>query len=98
MKKQVEFTRFASWINDYCSNSSHPLIKDSGKMMNICLELEPQIPSEYHWKYSSVESFKAQMADLTGAKAINELYWKDQLRNLEAYSIMSYWRAIELFK
>jgi len=98
MKKAIEFTRYASWINDYCSNSSHPLIKDSGKMMNICLELERQIPNEYHWKYSNVESFKAQMVGIKGSKAINELYWKDQLRNLEAYSIMSYWRAIELLK
>ncbi len=98
MKKVVEFTRFASWIDDYCRKSTHHLIKDSGKMMQICLELEPQIPNEYHWKYSSVESFKIQMAGAKGSKEINELYWKDQLRNLEAYSIISYWRTIELLK
>lgn len=98
MKKEVEFTRFASWINDYCSKSTHPLIKDSGRLMHGCLELESQVPSEYHWKYSSVESFKTQIAGLKRSKAINELYWKDQLRNLEAYSIMSYWRSIELLK
>jgi len=98
MSKILEFTRFSSWVNDYCKISSHPLINNAGKMVNACLELESQIPDEYFWKYSSVESFKAQMIEVKGSKAINELYWTDQVRNLEAYSIITYWRGLELLK
>lgn len=89
---------FPQWISDYCESHAEPVIRDSGKMITYCLELDQMLPKKYGWRFSDVESIKNQLDDLKSPKEINKTYWLDQSRNIEAYSIMTSWRGLELLK
>jgi len=47
---------YSKWLKEYCQKNSHPFVKDSGKMIAYCFELEQKIPNTYGWRFSSEES------------------------------------------
>ena len=98
MTKQISFPKYAEWISEYCNNSSHPFIRDSGKMIAYCFELDENLPKEYKWRYSDEDSIKRQIQCAKTTKEINKIFWLDQAHNVEAYSVMTFWRGVELLK
>lgn len=99
MSADIEtFPTFADWITDYCSQHPDLFIKESGRMIAYCFELDAKIPDRYGWRFSSLESMKKQAEGLRTPQALNRVYWTDLARNVEAYSITTYWRGLELLK
>ncbi|HML76179.1 MAG TPA: hypothetical protein PKB02_16945 [Anaerohalosphaeraceae bacterium] len=95
----LAFPQLAQWICDYCKSHNEPFIKDSGKMVAYCFELDQLLPEKYGWLFSDVESFKKKIENIKKTpKEINKAFWLDQARNIEAYSTMTFWRGIELLK
>ena len=94
----ITFPQYAQWITDYCKDNVEPFIRDSGKMIAYCFELDQLLPEKYGWRFSDVESLKKQISYLKTPKEINKAYWLDQARNIEAYSTMTFWRGLELLK
>lgn len=92
------FPTFADWITDYCGQHNNPFIRDSDRMISYCFELDANMPDRYGWRFSSEESIRKQMKGLRNVQAINRVYWTDVARNVEAYSITTFWRGLELLK
>ena len=97
-KKVLPFPKYAKWLKDYCKNSSDPIIKDSWDMLEYCFQLDQKVPNEYGWRFSSIDSIKLQVSKAKDPKEANRIYWLDQARNIEAYSVITFWRGIELIK
>jgi len=99
MSGEIEtFPTFADWITDYCSQHSDLFIKESGRMIGYCFELDAKMPDRYGWRFSSLESLKKQAEGIRTPQDINRIYWTDLARNVEAYSVTTYWRGLELLK
>ncbi len=92
------FPGFADWIADYCSQHTDPFIRDSGRMIAYCFELDAIMPDRYGWNFSSEESFSKQIDGIRDPRSLNKIYWTDMARNIEAYSTMTFWRGLELLK
>ena len=73
-------------------------MRDSWKMIGYCFQLDQKIPDEYGWRYSTEESLKRQVEGVSDITTINRIYWTDQARNVEAYSMTTFWRGVELLK
>lgn len=98
MTKNPSFPKYSEWFTKYCKLSNEPIVKDSEKMISYCLQLDQQLPSKYGWRFSSEESFLKQVDSCKNPHDLNQLYWLDQARNVEAYSMMTFWRGVELLK
>ncbi len=96
--KTISFPQYADWLKEYAEKSPHPFAKDSSKMISYCFELDKEIPNIYGWRFSTEDALRKQLEHLKSPKDINSVYWKDQARNAEAYSMMTYWRGVELLK
>ena len=100
----AETIKFSNWLQELAASSNHPFMRDSEKMIQYFFELENKLPSTYDWRYTSSETFKKQsevVKKATSDRAFDELnilYWHDMVRNIEAYGLMTYWRAAEQFK
>jgi len=89
---------YSEWLDEYCAQNSDPFVLSSHEMISSCLDLEKDTPNEYGWKYSSEQSFNIQISKAVGCQDMNSVYWTDMARNLEAYSLMTLWRGLELIK
>jgi len=98
MNSPLTFPQYADWVVKYCESNDHPFIKDSGKMVAYCFELDQEMPQQYGWRLSDLEAFKNQLEEKRSMKEKNEFYWTDQARNVEAYSVITFWRGMELLK
>jgi len=85
---------------DYTENHKDPMIKSVNLILSQFSDVDRQVPSEYHWLFSSVESITEQLKSLNknDYKKMNSIYWNDQTSNIEAYCYMTLWRSIELIK
>jgi len=96
-KAEANFPQYADWIKKYCQDNPHPLIKDSGKMIAYCFDLYRKIPDKYGWRYSNQKALERQTRSAKSSKELNQIFWTDQARNVEAYSVITFWRGVELF-
>lgn len=88
---------FESWLKKIIDESGHPFVRDSESLIKYFFELYNQIPLEYGWRFTSVESFKKQVERLKDKPdEWNRLYWHDMANNIEAYGVMMIWRAGEI--
>lgn len=94
----TSFPGFAGWLSDHCELSDDPMVHDSWKMINYCFELDRKVPSECRWRYTDLESFQHQVSGDIEPLYLNRLYWTDQARIIEAYSVTSFWRGMEMLK
>jgi hypothetical protein len=80
--------------------SGNPFVADVDGMIGQLNALGRRLPPRYGWRFRTAEAFKAEMAEVdsnaTDALPANVLYWRDQLGNWEAYSLMNTWRVIDL--
>lgn len=91
---------FATDLLEYIKNHEDEFIRSSENMIKHCVELDEKIPCEYSWLFSSKESLDAQLSAVSNGnhKNYNAIYWNDQISNIDAYSMMTLWRGIELVK
>lgn len=74
-------------------------VNDSIRQFN---QLAEKIPGEYQWVRGSDEAFAKRIKDISSDAAdnkvarVNEAYWLDLLRQLEAMMVMNCWRAADL--
>ena len=74
------------------------MVRTAPQWISGFLELDQTLPSRYGWRYSSEKAVQRQIAGLSNAVDLNRVFWTDQARNVEAYSMMSMWRGSELLK
>ncbi|MEJ1117087.1 hypothetical protein V9K92_01170 [Phyllobacterium sp. CCNWLW109] len=62
--------------------------------------LADAFPDQYHWRFKTAEAFRAEAEELHRRNAttidLNALYWRDSLAIIEAHTVMSLWRMIEI--
>lgn len=95
---KTERLQYASWLQEKASKLQHPFARDSERMVCFLLELENFLPRDYRWRRTDLDGFRAKTnsARGSGTEAINQVYWEDTARNLEAWAIMCLWRGIEI--
>lgn len=79
-----------------CRDSDDPIVHGTPERIANLLQLASVLPDRYGWRLSPLESIRAQVAAAETTNAINQIYWKDQLGNAEAYSYTTVIRASEL--
>lgn len=88
---------YQSWLSEYCEEHSDPLIRSSEETVLYLLEINEELPDEYGWKFSSEDALKRQLSEASADyRECNSIFWEDQARNIEAYSVMTLWRGAEL--
>jgi hypothetical protein len=80
--------------------SENPFVTDADSMIGLLNTLSRTLPRRYGWRYRTAEGMKAEMAEVASTASnvlpLNTLYWRDQLGNWEAYSLMNTLRVIDL--
>lgn len=94
-KKLPPLPEFAFWLRDYCASRSHPAIKTASIAVAELSDVHADLPLDYRWRFSTDDSLERQCAGKS-PREVNRIYWTDHARNIEAYSIMSTWRSVEL--
>lgn len=51
---------------------------------------------KYEWKFRTVEGLNKEISSVRNTESVNSLYWRDQLRVCEAYSIVASYRMLDL--
>lgn len=89
---------YSDWLQKYCKDHSEFLVRDSENIVKTFFELDTQLPDEYRWKFSDLDSLTKQAHSARSPQDLNKIYWVDQACNIEAYSVMSWWRGNDLIK
>lgn len=89
---------YNDWLKLYCNEHSNPLVKDSERILKDFLSMDVELPNEYKWKFSDLVSIKKQIRTVSSAKELNKVFWTDQVNNIEAYTMMTWWRGVELIR
>lgn len=80
--------------------SESPFVAGANDMIGQLNTLSKKLPHRYGWRYRTVEAMNSEMATIEStavdALPLNTLYWRDQLSNWEAYSLMNTFRIIDL--
>lgn len=82
--------------------SDNPFVTDANGMISLLNELSGKLPRRYGWRYRTAEALKIEIAQVASTATdflpMNTLYWRDQLGNWEAYSLMNTLRVIDLVR
>ncbi|CAI1579224.1 hypothetical protein [Serratia proteamaculans] len=89
---------YSDWLKEYCGKNSSVFVRDSENIISNCFKLDATLPNEYRWIFSDLDSLTKQAEEASSHLELNRLYWTDQARNIEAYSMMTWWRGIELIR
>ncbi len=92
------FPRLSKEIADFCRRSNNGLTRLTPDWVAGCFELDGTMPNNYGWRMSDVASLKRQIKGVKDHRKINQIYWVDQARNVEAYAVMTFWRGNEILK
>jgi hypothetical protein len=92
------FPTYADWLAEFAKGCSHPFARDSADGIKLCLEFEQKVPKDYGWKFSTAEALLKEFRGTKNPSDVNRAYWLDFARNCEAYSVMTFWRGLELIK
>lgn len=81
------------------SNLSDDLIvKNATKFISNFFQTENNIPEEYTATFIDVSDFEKKISEAATSQSINEIYWNDFINQLQAYSVMTFFRASELLR
>lgn len=82
--------------------SANPFTQNIHKMIEAINGVCALLPDKYEWRYRTSDAYKAESeciyAFSRDALSMNTFYWRDQLGNWEAYSIMNTLRVIDLVR
>ncbi|WP_155987042.1 hypothetical protein [Thioalkalivibrio sp. ALE11] len=89
--------KYRSWLKEYCDDHGDHMIRASEEMVLYLLEIDRKLPNEYGWRFSSEDALRKQLNEAANNyRERNSIFWEDQARNVEAYSVMTLWRGAEL--
>lgn len=71
-------------------------MRDCWNIISYLLEMNRQLPNCHDWRFHNSDAFEERVRSARDATQLNQIYWSDQARNLEAYSCMVMWRGVEL--
>lgn len=94
----ISLSRLSNNVLSICAASQEPLVHTAPEWISGYFDLEQSLPKEYGWRFSSEEAIKKQVGGIRSSIEINRIYWTDQARNTEAYSLMTMWRGSDLMK
>ena len=81
----------------YTLQHDNPIIRSSKKLIASFLKFNTLIPDSHNWTFTTTESLQEQMFVANkNHYEINNIFWKDQTSNIEAYAYMTFWRGAEL--
>lgn len=89
---------YDEWLKAHCIKSPIYCVKESESMVKHFLDLDKELPDEYRWRFSDKDSIAKQSVIASSYSDLNRIFWTDQARNIEAYSVMTWWRANELVR
>ncbi len=87
---------FEDWLHKLIAKSVHSFVRDSESLLENFYEIYNELPFEYKWKVYSVKDFNKAMRSHSTSDGMNRLYWHDMASNIEAYGVMTIWRAGEI--
>jgi hypothetical protein len=91
--------KYRSWLTEYCDDNGDHIIRASEEMVLYLLEIDRKLPNEYGWRFSSEDALRKQLNEApNNYRELNSIFWEDQARNVEAYSVMTLWRGAELVR
>jgi len=94
----IAFPQLSESLSAFCAASEDPMVRTAPQWISGCLELDQTLPPQYGWRFSDQEALRKQVSGLKSSTEFNRVFWTDQARNVEAYSMMSMWRGAELLK
>ncbi len=92
------FARLSDKMSDFCRRSKNEFTRLTPQWVAGCYELDGTIPDQYGWRMCDDASLQKQVKGLKDYREINQVYWNDQARNVEAYATMTFWRGNEILK
>lgn len=94
----LPFPQLSESLVDFCKGSANEFTRLTPEWVVGCFELDKALPDQYGWRLSDVSAIKQQMSGLKDVREINRVFWKDQAHNIQAYSVITFWRGTELIK
>lgn len=97
---------FQQWLRKFAQESDDALVRQSEEFIGQLLKLAQRLPGTYGWRVTHVEAFIEQGEELRrridrGEGSLDDMnrhYWVDIAREIEAYSVLSLWKACELIQ
>ena len=89
----------SEWVIEFSREFDDAFIKNAPENVIGFFAEDLSFPDEYGYRYHEVEAFNLygeKIIKTEGAKAHQTYYWKDFIRNMAAYSIVTKWRYTEL--
>jgi hypothetical protein len=88
----------APWLKEFCSSHKDSLIRQANDIIRDFLKLYETFPEEYGWRVTDEAAIQEQMRSMRNPTAtqINEIYWQDMARQIEAYYVMLTFRSGEI--
>jgi len=85
------------WVREIAIKSEDWLIRETEKNILNFERVLSKLPNVYAWKYYPSDKFVEYIKqNVKSGKEATKLYWNDMANNIEAYAVMSVWRANEL--
>jgi hypothetical protein len=94
----ISFPQFSDRLTAFCDTSPDPMVRTAPQWISGYFELDQTLPHRYGWRFSDEDALRKQVSGLCTSTNLNCVFWVDQARNVEAYSLMSMWRGSELLK
>jgi len=97
---------FDPWLSKFTQESDDAIVQQAEGWIKHLLAITRMVPAVYGWRVTHVDTFIEQGKELQaridrgGAQIddMNRHYWIDVAREIEAYSVLSLWRASELLQ
>lgn len=94
----ISYPKLSDRLTAFCEASADFMVRSAPQWILGYFELDQKLPSKYGWRFTDDDAFRRQSSGLEGSDNINRVFWTDQARNVEAYSVMTMWRSSELLK
>jgi hypothetical protein len=96
--KALPFPLLADWVRPVLEQSDRPLVRYCQENLKAALLRGNSLPDKYSWQTIAGEAFQQHTKEIKNIHCWNSLFWSDWSKNCEAYSVMLYWRALEIIK
>ncbi len=92
----LPYPMLADWVITSAKRSENSLVQLCQENLKSALTLSQSLPDMYNWETISPETFKTNVTQTNNIHCFNYEFWRDWSKNCDAYSVMLYWRAIEI--
>lgn len=107
MKESKFHPRFAAWVRSWCKESTEPhvrdasslveYLRDASSLVEYLAQLSSKLPERYGWRFCDDSALNREVESSEQIPSeLNRIYWSYHARNVEAYSVMTVWRGLEL--